>query len=151
MSSEPPCSDDWSEVLPLELSDMQLLEKQRQWLKGHFTHDADSKYATVEGKLRLVQAILDKGWIAVKGSHKYSSLGVGLGVALAQELGLDWIVHRDGNGDTISLKWPEKELFTHPLTMISNRIEDGDEVDVQWLFDSLRARLTELASSARSI
>jgi hypothetical protein len=39
------------------------LDRARDWVKGHFTEAADETYAPIDGKLRVVDAILSEGWI----------------------------------------------------------------------------------------
>jgi hypothetical protein len=52
-------------------------------LKGHVTEDADEKYGTIKGKLRLVAAILDHGWVQPSQTWKYQSPGIALSNASA--------------------------------------------------------------------
>ena len=124
------------------------LDMARDWVKGHFTEDADVKYAPVEGKLRVLDAILENRWVEPTETIKLQWLGVAFGDAVAQKLMLDWVVIDDAYGRTTSLNWPGTRIYCHPLTMISKRVEDGDLVDVHELFDLLCKRLSEMAFSA---
>ena len=47
----------------LETEERAWLDEARDWVKGHFTDDADAKYASVEGKLRVIEAILENNWV----------------------------------------------------------------------------------------
>ena len=85
-------------------------------------------------KPRLVQTILDQGWIASTEIWKLQSLGVTLGDAFAQKLGLDWMILIDEYGRAPTLKDKVFDLNINPLTMISRRIEEAALVDVQELF-----------------
>jgi hypothetical protein len=121
----------------------------RDWVKGHFTEQADEKYGSLEGKLRVINAILDNGWAQASDTWKLQSLGISLGDAIAQKLMLDWVTVDDEYGRCPALNWPGTSIFSFPLTMISKRIESGEPVDVQQLFDGVCAELTEMAFSGR--
>ena len=71
------------------------LDASRDWVKGHFTEAADEKYQPVSGKLRVIGAVLDNGWVETAETWKLQSLGIALGDALAQELLLEWVVVDD--------------------------------------------------------
>ena len=134
-------------IEPLTTDDLEHLERAREWLKGHFTDEADEKYGSVASKLRLIKAILENGWVEVSETWKLQSLGVALGDAIAQELLLEWIAVDDEYGRSAALIWPGTSLICSPLTMISKRIEDGERVEVYDFFASLTKRLKELAFS----
>ena len=127
------------------------IEDARGWVKGHFTEDADEKYGTIEGKLRLIAAILDHGWVQPSETWKLQSLGIALGDAIAQKLMLDWVTVDDEHGRCPALNWPGTSILSFPLTMISKRVERGEQVEVQQLFDAVCTDLNEAAFSGRYI
>ena len=43
--------------------DLVRIEAQRDWVRGHFAPDAKQKYSLLQEKLRLLQTIIDAGWI----------------------------------------------------------------------------------------
>ena len=130
-------------------TDIASLEMARNWVKGHFTEDADAKYEPIGGKLRVLDTILANQWFEPVGTIKLQWLGVAFGDAIAQKLMLDWVVIDDAYGRTTSLNWPGTRIYCHPLTMISKRVEDGDVVDVHDLFDLLCRRLSAMAFSPK--
>jgi hypothetical protein len=134
---------------PLNSGDRDRLAAARSWLKGHFTHDADAKYGSVEAKLRLLEAILDAGWVEPHETWKLQALGIGFGDALEQELGLKWAAVEDSDGRDPALAWPSTTLLCFPLTMISKRVETGERVDVVELFAKTAATLRAAAASGR--
>ena len=129
---------------PLGPEDIVNLDAARSWVKGHFSEDQDEKYQPVEGKLRVMDTILQNGWVEASETWKLQSLGVAFGDALAQQLMLDWVVVDDEFGRSAALSWPGTSLICSPITMISKRIEDGEEIDVRDLFEKTCARLSEL-------
>jgi hypothetical protein len=133
----------------LDPDDDTRLREAREWIMGHFTEKPEAKYASIEGKLRVVDAILANDWVDADETWKLQALGVAFGDALAQKLELEWVTVEDEYGKDPGLNWPGTTLLCHPLTMISKRIEDGEIVEVQHLFEQTVNRLTDLASSAR--
>ena len=114
--------------------DLAEIEADRDWVRGHYDSDAQHKYETLQGKLVLLQAILDAGWIERSETAKLQSLGVTLGDALAQELHLEWVSVDDEYGRNPALRVPGTSVIVFPRTMISKRIERGETVNVSELF-----------------
>jgi hypothetical protein len=114
--------------------EMARIEAQRDWVRGHYDPEARHKYGAVEGKLVLLQTILDAGWIAKSETVKLQSLGITLGDALAQELQMEWVTVEDEYGRDPALRFPGTTVLVFPLTMISKRIERDETVIVVELF-----------------
>ena len=133
-------------VTKLEAADIANLESARHWVREHFERDAQHKYHLVQEKLRLLQGILDAGWIDPTETAKLQSLGVALGDALEQELHMEWVMVEDEAGSDPALKMPGTTVILFPLTMISKRVESGDTVDVADLFAKVVERTRELAA-----
>src|SRR5580704_162459 len=84
--------------------DLRHAEKQREWVKGHYAPEAAHKYDTVDGKIVLIQTIINNSWIETTETWKLQSLGIALGDALAQQLGLMWVAVEDERGRDPALK-----------------------------------------------
>jgi len=136
---------------PLGPDDFANLDAARAWVKGHFTESQDEKYEPIEGKLRVIDAILGNAWIEPSETRKLQSLGVALGDAIAQKLLLDWVMVDDEFGRAPALNWPGSSLICSPVTMISKRVEEGEKVDVYDLFKVTTAHLSELSFSGRYV
>jgi Domain of unknown function (DUF3806) len=108
----------------------------RRWLLGHYEPGSESQYDTVAGKLLLVDTILRNGWIERGETLKLQCLGVAFGDALAQELGMTWTVVEDERGADPALALEGTSIRAFPLTSISKRIEQGQDVNVHTLFSS---------------
>jgi hypothetical protein len=141
-------TSEWPE---LQSEEREWIEAARDWVKGHFAESADEKYSTIEGKLRVISTILRQGWVESSEKWKLQSLGIAFGDALSQRLMLEWVTVDDEHGRCPALNWPGTSVLCYPLTMISKRVEDEEEVDVdvQQLFEGISARITELAFSGR--
>jgi hypothetical protein len=137
--------------LPLSDADAGWLDAARTWVKGHFTDDAEAKYGSVAGKLRVTGAILANGWVLSTETWKLQALGAAFGDALSQELLLDWVTVDDQLGATAALNWPGTSVLSFPLTAISKRVEQAEQVDVGSLFDQACESLREMAFSGRAV
>jgi Domain of unknown function (DUF3806) len=120
-------------------------------VKGHFTNDAEAKYAPLEGKLRLVEAILANGWVLPTETWKLQALGAAFGDALRQKLLLDWVTVEDEFGASAALNWPGTSVLSFPLTAISKRVERSEQVEIRVLFDQACASLRDMAFSGRYV
>jgi hypothetical protein len=121
-------------IEPLSPEDIAHVEKQRGWVRDHYEPHAQQQYETVEGKLRLLHAILTNKWVEPAETWKLQSLGVTLGDALAQKMGLSWVTVEDEDGRCPALSVSGTTLIVFPLTMISKRVERGETVNVRDLF-----------------
>jgi hypothetical protein len=129
-------------------ADLSNLDNARRWVCDHFVPEAQHKYSEVSEKLRLLQTILDAGWIQPTETAKLQSLGITLGDALAQELRMEWVMVEDDYGRDPALRLPGTTVILFPLTMISKRIEDGETVDVADFFANVCRRTKEIARDA---
>ena len=129
---------------PLNPDDIADLEAKRTWVRGHYDEVARGKYDTLDGKLRLLDAILQNKWIAPDETLKLQCLGVTFGDALAQRLGLTWVAVEDDFGRDTALTLDGTSIRVFPLTSISKRIERREEVDVYGLFEQVCSMIERL-------
>lgn len=111
------------------------IERMEEWVASHFAPDRRHLYQQIAGKIAVVQAIVDNGWI-IEGdpiaAWKRQALGATVGAALAQYYeGLVWKAVEDENGRAVCLVWNGTAIQVNPLTMISKRLERGDPVQVR--------------------
>lgn len=120
------------------------IERWRSWVRDHYEPHAVHKYDTVDGKLSLVEAILRNGWVRPDETIKLQCLGVTLGDALAQKIGLTWVMVEDEFGRDAGLRLSGTSVLLFPLTMISKRVEDGEDVNVYDLFNDVAATVADI-------
>ena len=97
------------------------------------------------GDLAAIQRVLDDAIFAADDTWSLQSLGVAFGCVLANNVaGLDWAIVDDEYGRDPTIRYLDTSLVFNVLTMLSSRVEDGETVDVQFLFDELCAQLEEL-------
>jgi hypothetical protein len=133
---------------PLNRDDIADLAAKRTWVCGHYDEAARHKYDTLDGKLRLVDAILRNKWIAPDETLKLQCLGVIFGDALAQRLGLTWVAVEDKYGRDPALTLCGTSVLVFPLTSISKRVERGEEVEVYGLFEDACRTIERLRHEA---
>jgi len=129
--------------------DAHRLEQQRAWVCGHYEEHARHHYETVEGKLRLLETIINSGWIEPTETWKLQSLGVTFGDALSEKMGLSWVAVEDEYGRDPALHDYGTTIVVFPLTTISKRIERGEAVDVRELFDQACQSISRLRSELK--
>jgi len=122
-------------VEPLSSADLADLEAKRHWVRDHYEETARHEYATLEGKLRLLDAILQNRWIAPEETLKLRCLGVTFGDSLAQRFAVSWVAVQDDQGRDPVLVVEGTSILVFPLTSISKRVERGEQVDVYELFE----------------
>jgi hypothetical protein len=69
-------------IEPMSDDDLAPTHKQRTWVMGHYESDGERLYATLEGKLSLLDTILRENWIEPDETWKLHSLGISFGDAL---------------------------------------------------------------------
>ncbi|KGM51406.1 hypothetical protein N800_13590 [Lysobacter daejeonensis GH1-9] len=121
------------------------VEAKRDWVRGHYEPQAQHKYETVDGKLALLDAILENGWVSAEDTLKLQCLGITFGDALAQHLGLTWVAVQDEYGRDPALRLDGTSVLVFPLTAISKRIERGEAVDVFDLFNAACSTIQDTA------
>jgi hypothetical protein len=124
------------------------------WVRNHYDPGSKHVYDTVEGKLSLIERIVQEKRIEPNETWKLQSLGITFGDALAQKLNLHWVMVEDEYGRDPALHDSGTTIILFPLTSISNRIERGETVDVRQLFEGAcqtvaRVRKELLSSRSR--
>ena len=130
------------------------IENQRNWVIGHLTENSTLKYDTVEGKLSLLQGILDGNFYHKNQTMELQSLGITFGDLLAQDLDLEWVEVEDEYGISPALKHKNttsiyENILLFPLTMISKRIEKDEAVDVEYLFNAVYDKVQEMIDGSK--
>ncbi len=122
------------------------IEAKRDWVRNHYTPESLSEYNTVEGKLALLNTILKSNWIDKEETLKLQSLGITLGDAFVQDMNFNWVQVEDKYGIDPAIQLPGTSILLFPLTMISKRVESGEDVDIYDLFEGLKESVNEIKS-----
>lgn len=140
MSSEPQ-----QKITPLTEDDHIRLRDQHAVVERYLGNEASKeKYKTAAGKLGTIRAILQAGVFKPDQTYELQCLGIVLGDAFVQELGMEWIMVEDEFGRDPAVRLPGTTIILFPLTMISQRVERGEQVDVFALFNGVAAQVDDL-------
>ncbi len=138
-------SDD-QKIRELQAEDLARLEAQRSVVEKFLANDdSRRKYrATAAGKLGTLRALLDAGVFSPSQSYELQCLGIVLGDAFVLDLGFRWVMVEDAYGIDPALQLKGTTLLLFPLTMISKRVERGEEVDVFDLYNWVSAEMERM-------
>ena len=138
-------------VTSLSKADEARLKKQRAVVRKFLGTSKDNlaKYASVAGKLGTIRAILKKGSFKPSQTYELQCLGIVFGDALAQHLGLRWVMVKDELGRDPALSLSGTTILLFPLTMISKRAERGEKVDVFHLFNGVVEGVEKMKKSQK--
>ena len=132
-------------VTDLTADDAARLAEQRAVCEAYIADEGSrANYATAAGKLGLVRALLAHDVFRPDQTYQLQCLGVVLGDAFVQEMGMRWVAVEDEYGRDPAIQLPGTSVLLYPLTMISKRVERGEAVDVFDLFNGLAAQLEDL-------
>jgi Domain of unknown function (DUF3806) len=127
MNSTRPVDTEWDNFINAHVS----------WVNGWIVPGKESKYTSVESRLKLLQMIIDSGSLLPTEKLKLQCLGTYFGVVICDYTGWKFELYNDEYGEDLSIKVKDKESRIFPVTMISKRIEDGEKVNVFELFTKI--------------
>lgn len=129
-------------VTALTEADQNRLRDQRAVVEK-FLPDEDSrqKYQAAAGKLGTIRAILKGGAFKPDQTYELQCLGVVLGDTFVQDMKMEWVMVEDQYGRDFAVRLPGTTIILFPLTMISKRIERGEQVDVFDLYNAAAAQV----------
>jgi len=99
--------------------------------------------------LTAMQELLDLGVLGPEQTIELQCLGIVFGLLLVEAVeGLDWVIVEDEIGRDPALCFSGTSLLVFPMTMLSKRVEEGEEVQVAALFVRICASLEDLKRRA---
>ena len=119
----------------------------KMWLLGSQISE-DVSGSKMDGSMQdldRLQSILDSGQVPTENTQELQSLGIVFGKVFVNETpGYDWWVIEDEYGKDACVRYKETSLLIFPQTMLSKRIEDGEQVNVLELFNGLKQDLERI-------
>ena len=95
--------------------------------------------------LTSIQTILNSNLVEHEATYTLQALGMAFGkVFIEQHSGYDWWMVEDEYGRDPAIRLGHTSLLVFPQTFILKRVEDGELINVQELFEELSDRLAEL-------
>ena len=92
--------------------------------------------------LGQLQRLLDDGVFASSQRYELQCIGICWGDTLCAMAPFRWMMVTDDYGHDPTLQWKDTTITIHALTMISKRVENGEQVDVEWLAQKAIERAT---------
>lgn len=95
--------------------------------------------------LALLQRVLDFKFLEPEATYSLQALGIAFGkVFVENNAHYDWWMVEDEYGRDPAIRYRETTLLVFPQTMLSKRIEEGEEVDVEAMYNGLCEQLEEI-------
>ena len=138
-------------VSALSAGDLTYFEALRDWLRAHFKQEDRDKYNDLNGKLFLVDHIVKNNLFDRNAESQMQALGVGLGDALAQKLGMEWVIVEADNERFPMLSLPGTSLRLSAFTMVQKRVMQGEQFDIFSLFGALCHQIETIRAPKRSL
>ena len=133
----------------LTTGDLERLEAQRRVVR----HELHARYGETlrpdRGGLDQLQLLLDDQAFGPRQRYELQAIGVCFGDVLCAIAPFRWMMITDDFGYDPTLQWKDTTINIHALTLISKRIEQGEDVDVTWLADQLIKRAQALEAEGQ--
>ncbi len=113
---------------------------------------AEQRYGTsslrkTEADLPVLQRLIDDKAFSKSQTYELQSLGIVFGDVLASELSLRWVMVTDEYGTAPTLRFKGTTVQVNALTMISNRVEKDEKVNLLDLLRITREQVTRPSES----
>lgn len=132
-------------ISDLTVQDQARLNDQRSVIEKYLADEENrEKYGTPAGKLGTLRALLEAEIFSSAQTYELQSMGIVLGDAIVQDMGFHWVMVEDEFGRDPALRYQDTSVILYPLTMISKRVERGEEIDVFDLYNGVAATANNL-------
>lgn len=128
-------------IFPLDEEMSQRLSTHRDWVWDSVGADGPLDRDDPGTALSVITALLKDG-IRPDETWKLQSLGVVLGDVMSRMMSLPWVVVDDEYGHDPALDFGGVGNLLFPLTMISKRVEAGENVNVYELLSTTAQSIT---------
>jgi len=136
------------QYLQLTTEDEAMLASDREFLPAVIeAHYPGRRLSNTPFDLPNMQEILNGGPYTDSPVGELIALGTVLGDLIADRLDFHWVRYSDEQGVDLALRYGETSIVVFPRGMITKRIEDGEDPDLQKLFDGLVDKVEDLLAS----
>lgn len=95
--------------------------------------------------LAALQKVIDSKIVEPEATYSLQALGLAFGkVFIGTQTNYDWWMVEDEYGRDPAIRYKQTTLLLFPKTMISKRVEDGEQVDVVEIFEGLKETVREV-------
>lgn len=134
---------------PLSPAVISSMAKQREFVADLVEKNFHGKkLAKSPSDFTILQEIVNKKMLGPKRTWELQALGICFGDALTSYIqGLNWMLVTDEYGTDPTLRYRNSSLQINALTMISKRVEGGEDVDIAAMAEQTKVFLAERAKS----
>ncbi len=137
------------DVRNIDATESQGLEAERQWVQDLIKgFGSDVVLSKTKDDLPTLQTIIENGPYTESPENELVVIGTTFGDILTTELGLHWVVVTDEYGTDIGLQYKNLEIYLFPRDMIVKRFEQGEEIDLTFMFGELVKVVNEKANDS---
>jgi len=134
-------SDEAARPAPLSGGLAAEVDARRDWVWSSVSADTPLNRNDDRTALSVIVALL--GEVRADETWKLQSLGIVFGDVLARVTGAEWVQVDDERGTDAALRFGGPDDLAFPMTMLSKRVEAGEEVNVLDLFRSVATAIGE--------
>lgn len=99
------------------------------------------------GDLDEMQAVIATGELGTDKSYELQCLAIAFGLVLAKnEAGLNWAIIESKNGRDLAMRFEATRMCFPIRTILSQRVQAGQDVDLRAIYGQLTDKLAELKS-----
>ncbi len=128
--------------------DLDRISKQRSVVEAAARDRLKAPLPGGKADLAILQRLVDDQVFRPQQTYELQSLGIVLGQVLAEHPDLSWVTVQDEYGTDPALRYKTTSILIFPLTMISKRVEDGREVEVEHLYQAILSNVREIEAKA---
>jgi hypothetical protein len=100
-----------------------------------------------ESDLPRLQQVVDSRLVEPEATYSLQALGLAFGkVFMRIRPDFDWWMVEDELGRDPAIRYKETSLLMFPKTMLSKRIEDGEQIDVAEIYEGLVEMVREVVA-----
>ncbi|MFT7679025.1 MAG: hypothetical protein ACI8QC_003024 [Planctomycetota bacterium] len=99
------------------------------------------------GDLDEMQSVIDTAELGTDKSYELQCLAIAFGQVLASnEPGLNWAIIESKNGRDLAMRFEETRMCFPVRTLLSQRVQAGQEIDLKAIYAQLTDKLAEIKS-----
>lgn len=133
---------------PLSPADSAALDSDREFVRAALgAHFGGELLSGTQRDIALLQRVLESRPYTDKPDGEVIALGTTLGDLLSRALGMPWVHIADEHGDDLGLRYGDTSIVIFPRNMLLRRVEDGEEPEMQHLYDGVISEIQELVTS----
>lgn len=126
------------DVRNIDAAEADGLEAERQWVQALIKgFGSDLVLSKTTSDLPTLQTIIENGPYTENPENELVVIGTTYGDILVTELDLHWVVVTDEYGTDMGLQYKNSEIYLFPRDMIVKRFEQGEEIDLSFMFREL--------------